>query len=390
MEEKMKKVYKDLEHAIETENEEETEKLVNLLAKEKGMTEEIAMPKDFVKQIQRKEGRKIMADKRRILKVVAAGMAAVFAIGGTTYAATHLEFDDLRFVGSGVVAITGDSKDTDIQIYENEDGRNITVSEYEYGEDGNVVSQSAYNATASEETDSENKSVLSDKDREDTLIREAKLEESEIQVIEEQEGTKDTNWSHKVTKLEITPLYSSDDGKNWEKSEESKYRYTAYTYDTWKNFNADKVMPDIINEKAFEGFTLDDSKIVYTEGYMDAKEDMTNQSLEAIYLNGNKKIELNYDIDKDLQQTGENSVSVVSMIIDSDDGKVENQRFYTTKKNVKYALQDVKRDGKKSTSAYLSGNGNSIHVFFTNMSETEIHNILDNIDATALLEKSAK
>ena len=79
-----------------------------------------------------------------------------------------------------------------------------------------------------------------------------------------------------------------------------------------------------------------------------------------------------------------------SIVISSEDGKSENQRFYTTEDNVKYALEDVKRNGGKSTFAYLSGNGSSIYIFFTNMTEKEIEYVLDHIDPTVLLEHAEK
>ena len=116
MEERLKEIYRNLEEAIATENETEAEKLVDLLAEEKGMTEEISMPKDFVKQIRRKEGRKVMAGKGRMLKAAAAGLATVCAIGGTAYAATHWNFDEVQFTDSGVMAIESGNKTTEIQF----------------------------------------------------------------------------------------------------------------------------------------------------------------------------------------------------------------------------------------------------------------------------------
>lgn len=373
MEERMKEIYKDLEHAIEMEQEEEAEKLVNVLAKEKGMTEEISMPKDFVKQIQRREGRKVMSNKGRILKVAAASLSIVCALGGTTYAATHWNFDDIRFTDSGIMTIESGKKDGEIKIYEDGNGK-TSIEQYGNG-DSNVTKTEIVTDGKSEDVE--------------TFAIAGGLEEPKVQILEEQEGNQDTNWSHKVTKLETAPTYSSDDGKEWKKDGESKYQYTNYTYDTWEKLRADKVMPDIFSEKAFEGYELDDSKLVYQEGHTDAKEKITEKSLEAVYLNGKKKMELKLGIDKMQEELGEDAITVNS-VISSEDGKSENQRFYTTKENVKYALEDVKRNGTKSTFAYLSGNGCSIAIFFTDMSEKEIQTVLESIDATALLEKTAK
>ena len=133
-------------------------------------------------------------------------------------------------------------------------------------------------------------------------------------MIEEQDGTKDTNWSHKVTELETSPMYISDDGENWEKDGESKYQYTSYTYDTWEKLHADEVMPNIFSEKTFEGFALDDTKIIYKEGYQDAKEEMTEQYLDASYTNGKKKIEANLRVEKVTQETEEEIENVLEHI----------------------------------------------------------------------------
>lgn len=376
MEERLKEIYRNLEEAIATENETEAEKLVDLLAEEKGMTEEISMPKDFVKQIRRKEGRKVMAGKGRMLKAAAAGLATVCAIGGTAYAATHWNFDEVQFTDSGVMAIESGNKTTEIQFGKGDEG-NIVVSEY--GENGEITEET--DIITGENVDGKEGEV----EESSEFSRVGSLEEPDIQVIEEQDGTKDTNWSHKVTELVTTPTYRSDDGVNWEKDEESKYQYTSYMYDTWDKLRAEKVMPNIFSEKTFEGFALEDS-IIYKEGYQDAKEEMTEQYLDASYTNGKKKIEANLRVEKVTQETEEEECAI-STVIASDDGKAENQRFYTTKEKVKYALEDVTRNGGKSTFAYLSGNGCAVSLFFTNMTEEEIENVLEHIDATVLLEE---
>jgi len=93
MEENKNEIYRNLHDAIETENVEETEKLVNLLTEEFGMTEEIKMPEDFVAKIKRKDEKNTMRTKKRMLKAAAAGLVAVCALGGKhTYAATHWNF----------------------------------------------------------------------------------------------------------------------------------------------------------------------------------------------------------------------------------------------------------------------------------------------------------
>lgn len=173
-----------------------------------------------------------------------------------------------------------------------------------------------------------------------------------------------------------------------------KYYHTDYTYDTWDKLRADKVMPVIFDEKAFEGFALDNSKIRYIEeqlkflakGKQAEEETNSYKTYKATYLNGKKKMEVKLQKDEDFQKTKEDDVETVKFVCDSDDGKSENHRYYTTKKSVKYALGDVTRDNKKATFAYLSGNGYMVSLFFTNMSEKEIQNVLDTIDATMLFE----
>lgn len=385
MEERMKEIYKDLEHAIETENEQETEKLVNLLAKEKGFTEEVPMPKNFAKKIQTMKGRGIMANKSRVLKVVAASLAAVCALGGTTYAATHWNFDEVQFTDSGMLIVDGEDKDVKVQ----EDGAgNLTV----------IKSENVGDKTFTTVTDEEDAKGADIEKIEKIEPLPAEIDTT-VETLEEQKGTKDTNWSYMVKKLETSPGYGSKDGKNWEQTGVSKNYYTDYTYDTWEKFCADKVMPVIFDEKAFEGFALDNSKILYTEeqsaflakGKQPEEEEkgVSYKTYNATYLNGKKEMEISVLKDEDFQKTKakEDDAEVVTFVGNgSDDGKSENQRHYTTKKNVKYALEDVTRDNKKATFAYLSGNGYSVSLYFTNMSEKEIQNMLDTIDATELLK----
>lgn len=374
MEERMKEINKKLEHAIETENEKETENLVNLLAKEKGLTEEIPMPKNFVKKIQKEKGRRIMANKSRVLKVAAASLAAVCALGGTTYAATHWNFDKVQFTDAGIMVV--DDKNKDVKVEDSVDGSTPVIK-------SETVGDKTYTTiTSGEGADAEDIKSFSPE------APKGGLKESTVETLEEQKGTKDTNWSYMVKKLEITPQYSSDDGKNWKQDDEDRYYYTDYTYDTLAKLRADKVMPVIFNEKAFDGFILDDSKILYREGHLEEEKEVTNKSYGATYLNGKKMMEINLEKDETFQKRKEEGVeeNSINFVIASEDGKTENQRHYTTKKNVKYALEDVTRDKKKATFAYLSGNGYTISLFFTNMSEQEIHNVLDTVDATELLK----
>ncbi|MDE7425229.1 MAG: hypothetical protein K2N51_16335 [Lachnospiraceae bacterium] len=374
MKERMKGIYKNLEHAIETENEKETEKLVNLLAKEKGFTEEISIPKNFAREIQKEKGRRIMANKSRVLKVAAASLAAVCALGGTTYAATHWNFDKVQFTDGGIMIVDDEKKD--VKIEDDVDGSAPVIK-------SETVGDKTYTTiTSGEGADAEDIESFSPE------APEGGLEEPTVETLEEQKGTKDTNWSYMVKKLETTPAYSSDDGKNWKQDGVDKYYYTDYTYDTWDKLRADKVMPVIFDEKAFEGFALDDSKLVYEEGHPGTEKKVTNKSYKATYLNGKKKMEINLEKDKAFQKTKEDGAieDSISFVIASDDGKSENQRYYTTKKNIKYALEDVTRNNKKATFAYLSGNGYMVSLFFTNMSEKEIQNVLETIDATMLFE----
>lgn len=385
MEERMKEINKKLEHAIETENEKETENLVNLLAKEKGFMEEISMPKNFAKKIQKEKGRRIMANKSRVLKVAAASLAAVCALGGTTYAATHWNFDKVQFTDAGIMIVDDENKD--VKVEDNVDISTKSINSKTVGDTTYSTIISGEGAKDSPETNS----AISEPP-------EIKGEDCKLETLKEQKGTKDTNWSYMVKKLRTTTGYGSVDGKNWEQTGWDKYYYTDYTYDTWEKFRADKVMPVVFNEKAFEGFALDDSNILYKEeqfkflekGKQSGEEEeiAAYKSYAATYLNGKKKMEIELRESEDYKEMKEdNTAEYVKFVgAPSDDGTSENQRHYTTKKNVKYALEDITRDKKKATFAYLSGNGYDISVIFTNMSEQEIHNVLDTIDATELLK----
>lgn len=200
MEERMKGIYKNLEHAIETENEKETEKLVNLLAKEKGFTEEISMPKNFAREIQKEKGRRIMANKSRVLKVAAASLAAVCALGGTTYAATHWNFDKVQFTDSGIMIVDDEKKD--VKIEDDFDGSAPVIKSETVGDKTYTTITSGEGAEGAGIEEIESLSP--------------EIEEMEVtnETLDEQKGTKDTNWSYMVKKLATSPSYGSKDGKN--------------------------------------------------------------------------------------------------------------------------------------------------------------------------------
>lgn len=388
MKERLEEVYKDLEQAVENQEEEKTERLVNLLAEEKGFTEEIRMPKDFTKQLQSKKGRKVMAKKSNMVKAAAAGLAAVCALGGTAYAATHWDFNEAKFTPSGIMSVNKKNQDENVKVT-TEDG-------------GIAVSQDGVESQDDTKTQVATTTILVD---DDSSKEQAGDENTEV--LEEQNGTKETNWSYKKVELAKSPIYAGEGTEAGQEETkeigESQVKTTTYTYDSWEKLMADKVLPDFWNEKAVKGYSLDESKITskeykYSSEYEKAedtkqREDSTIKSVSAAYKKGDKKIELNcmkedYSF-PDIEEEDAEYTSVSSLMT-TDGQTIENQYYYTTKNQVKYALQDVKKGSEENTTAFLSGNGYTVTITFTNLPEDEMHQVLENINATALLEKTEK
>lgn len=342
MEENKNEIYRNLHDAIETENVEETEKLVNLLTEDFGMTEEIKMPEDFVSQIKRKDEKNTMRTKKRMLKAAAAGFVAVCALGGTTYAATHWNFDKVHFSDNGFIA--GDV-DEDTAV---------------------VIQDSLAEETTNTDTN-----------------------ESSSEVLEDIDGTDDTNWVHKQTSLETDTRYIFDEKGNTQQ-EMFTYKSIDYTYDCMEKLRADNVLPDIFTDRLLKNFSLTDDKITYTELYQEeTSKDLTSQNLTASYRSGKKKMELFLNKDYMYQEALSNDdATVISSYNFVSDGEqtAENQRYYTTKSNVEFALEDVTSDGNTHTIAYLSGNGYTLSIDFYHMSEQEINQALEQVDAPLLLE----
>lgn len=369
MEENKNEIYRNLHDAIETENVEETEKLVNLLTKELGMTEEIEMPKDFVSQIKRKDEKNNMRTKKRVLKAAAAGLVAVCALGGTTYAATHWNFDKVHFTDNGF--ITGDV-DEDVEIAMN----NIAETAGTENNDTNR-STNVFTEISSDEMGTKDSNVTYSNDAENTS-----------EVLEDVDGTKDTNWVHKRASLETNTEYICDEEGNTQE-EKFTYKLIDYTYDSMEKLRADKVLPDIFTDDLLKDFSLTDDQITYTESYPSDNEKLTSQNLTATYRSRKKQMDFFLNMDSMYKESLDNDAAVVSSYsIVSEEGKaVENQRYYTTKDNVEFALEDIASDGNTHTTAYLSGNGYTLTIDFYQMSEQEIHETLEQIDATLLLEQ---
>lgn len=347
MEENKNEIYRNLHDAIETENVEETEKLVNLLTEEFGMTEEIKMPEDFVSQIKRKDEKNTMRTKKRMLKAAAAGLVAVCALGGTTYAATHWNFDKVHFTDNGF--ITGVDEDTSVVMYD-------TLAEEIANTDTNVTYSS----------DDVNSS----------------------EVLEDIDGSKDTNWIHKRTSL-ITNTGYICNGEEDAQKEDFSYKSIDYTYDSMEKLREDKVLPDIFTDDLLKDFSLTDDQITYTESYQVKDEKLTSQNLTATYRSGKKQMDFFLNMDSMYKESLNNDAAVISSYDFVSDGEqtAKNQRYYTTKNNVEFALEDVTSDGNTHTIAYLSGNGYTLTIDFYQISEQEIHETLEQINATLLLEQ---
>lgn len=368
MEENQHEIYRNLHDAIETENVEETEKLVNLLTEQLGMTEEIEMPKDFVSQIKRKDEKNNMRTRKRIVKAAAAGLVAVCALGGTTYAATHWNFDKVHFTDSGF--ITGDV-DEDIEIAMHNAAETEGTENNDTNTGLNVFTE-----------DSSGEMVAKD-----SYVSYSNDAESQSEVLEDVDGTKDTNWVHKRTSLETNTEFICDEEGNTQR-EKCTYKSIDYTYDSMEKLRADKVFPDIFTNDLLKDFSLTDNQITYTESYPDDNETLICQNLTATYCSGKKQMDLFLSMDSMYKEFMDNDAAKASSCtIFSEQGKaVENQRYYTTKNNVEFALEDIASDGDTHTIAYLSGNGYTLTITFYHMSEQKINEALEQIDATLLLE----
>ncbi len=345
-----------IEYEILKGNVEETQKLIDQYCEFQGFNEVIKLPDNFIDNLIQSERRKKMMRRKQLFKTVVAAVIVLCFMGGSAYAATNY-FTKVKHIDHGLATEkaavkSGQSNDT------------------------NLAAEEA--AVKSSQSNDVNFTA------EDTAqIREAmSILGDSWKVIEKVSGNDNTKWIQKITREDVSPSYISDDGINWTRSEDKGTLAVEYLYDIYSYALADSILPNVLSDKIIEDLSLVNG-ISYLEYHAEQQEDITGKELSADFKYGNSGI-VHFDLKSDLKlKDGEETESVVITGI----GKATNQRYYTTKSGVEYALSDNTNDGITNTTTFITSGRYLLILQFTDITDDQIHEILEAIDTSALLQK---
>jgi len=308
---------KKINIAIENEEFVQAEILSNRLCELQGLDTNVTMPRDFIFRLKLKERKsEKMKLKKKIFKVAAA-LLIIGVTGSTAYAA--------------------------VQHFRN-------VQQMEYG----LITESA----------DVNVGANGDSSMENSLLSDAKVS---TDILSTESGSEGMKWISKEVRKETHSTYYSDDRINW-KEEENVVDVTEYTYKDYETAYQDTNMPNIFNNV----YTLN-GNVQYTE-YIHEEDTAANMA-ELVsnfkYANG----EFTLDKQKNLNWDG---IEVDNAVITSTTPST-NQREYISDNGNLFELSDDIETGVTRTTVLVSYDEYSDILTFINLSDDEIHKILDSI-----------
>lgn len=310
---------KVINQEIENENYEKVDELVQELCELQGLHMEGEMPEAFVFKLkQREKERRRMNIKRNIIKA-AACILFLSISGGTAYAAVqHV--------------------------------RNVKHTEYGL-EAGNVKHET---------TDENNASLMT--------TEKLPEKEAKVKVITTEQGNEDTAWITKEVRQREDIGYASDDGINWS---EDKYitEETEYSYKDYSTACKDKDIAEL-----FTASYEQNGNVTVTQAREIEQEALDQIELVAGFKYKNGEFQVRESKDMAWDDNTEKAYTAIT----STEGAT-NQREYTSVEGYTFKLCDDKETGAVRTSTILSYDEYNVLFSFTNLSDQEIHEILDTI-----------
>ena len=307
---------KQIDQELESENYEAVELLTQRLCEMQGFETETQMPKSFVFTIKLKEkAEKLMSIKRNTVK--AATLLLVLGVsGGSVYAAVQ-HFKSAEHMEYGLMA-----GDTDA----------VTESESEVA----------------------NKALLESKNK--------------VEIVSTEQGDDSVAWLTKEVRKETHIGYLSDDNVTWKEDVPDVADVTEYSYQDYSAACTDTDMQELF-ETSFE----QDGKAVYTE-YHHQSEDAADAATlvsDFKYNNGSFTVNESKALDWD-------GTDIASAVITSTE-PVTNQREYVAANGEVFKLSDDTETGVLRTTVLVSYDAYTAIITFTDLSDQEIHEILDAI-----------
>ncbi len=310
---------------IDNSNVGEVERLVDQYCEAQGFNEMVDCPEDFAYKLKQLERRNRFIKKNKICKVVAIVAAIACLAGATVYAATNY-FAPIKHSKYGLVT---------------------------------------------EDFDEEDLSVI------DKFVKETLPEAGEAwKVLDKEEGNQETKWTQKITS-ESTFDYQTSDRVHWTKTKGGS-RKVEYLYDDFMVAQSDTPLPDVITKELLEKLSLKDT-VSYVERYFDQSADITISELDSDF-NYAKVGKVHFIMRSDLT-LAEGEEKEFGFL--TGDQLTSNQRNYITQNGVEFPLSDNELNGITRTSTLLISGRYILTLSFTDMTEDQIHEVLEAIDTSA-------
>ncbi len=327
-----------LNQEIESENIDAAESLSQELCDVQCLNTDINMPENFVNQIKNKNKEiKIMSIRKNLVK--AAVLVVVLSISAVTVHAGIVHFKNRNTYTFDYGIIVG-NKSADAN------------------DDSSAVDTTVF--TQSDSEASHNVSSMSDNEK--------------IVLISSENGDDTVLWTKKDVSRMYYTVQSSDDAVSW-KPDTQITDITAYTYNNYKVACDDNSIDNL-----FSTIYEQEGNTVYSEYTAYDSEDITQSNVpdKSAVINTDFKYKrgtFTIAQSKWLNSVDDDSNSIVVL---SSDG-VLNQRKYVSKSGIVFNLCDDTEFGYVRTSTVISYNNYEIIMSFRNLSEDDIHSILDTV-----------
>lgn len=192
--------------------------------------------------------------------------------------------------------------------------------------------------------------------------------DTEVEVLSTETGNEKTAWLSKETRQETNYIYASDDGINWKEDTPDIQIITKYQYSDYAAAKEEHGLPELFSK------TYDLIRNVTLEEYRHKSEEQVfSKNLQADYKYENGSFTIN--MEKDCQWNGEDSeIAVITST-----KPVKNQREYTASNGYCFKLSDDTESGTVRTTTLISYKEYHIILSFFDLSDEEIHEILDSI-----------
>lgn len=331
---------KEIHNHINRSNVAQTDKLVNKLWKLEHENEEIRIPDNFVKTVIREGKRGKEMKMRNMMKVAAAFLILAGSVSTTVYAAAN------HF-------------------------KNINITDY-----GMAVSDSTSDEITITEDEKEPSPLNTQKIRE-----EMEAAADMTQIVGSETGTASDKWIKKITSIDETPLYQSDDRVNWTKDTEHKGTLCVeYQYQTVSDALTDNNFPNIIGE-GLQKYTLLSGYATYREFYPQQQDQLDHKEVTASFnVDGGGSAALSVSWTYMAEDVAYHAII-------GGTSPALNGRTYTAADSTVYTLSDYSDNGsgKPQTIAMVSSGSYTLTVVFQDMTENNILKVLDDIYAYALI-----